>query len=102
MLYALHETAYRTAAPLSAAAHMARDFWRSPLNMAGNTGLGRNLYASADLLANLTRLDGEEFLRLAPAIPVHSDITRYPLEHANQALDDLRHGRFDGAAVLAP
>jgi poly(3-hydroxybutyrate) depolymerase len=55
MLYALHEAAYRTAAPLSAAAHWTRDFWRSPLNLAGDTGLGRNLQASADLLANLTR-----------------------------------------------
>ena len=64
MLYALHETAYRTAAPLSAAAHLARDFWRSPLNMAGNTGLGRNLYASADLLANLTRRYGKPAWRI--------------------------------------
>jgi poly(3-hydroxybutyrate) depolymerase len=58
MLYALHEAAYRTAAPLSVAAHWTRDFWRSPLNVAGETGLGRNLYASADLLANLTRRYG--------------------------------------------
>jgi poly(3-hydroxybutyrate) depolymerase len=55
MLYALHEAAYRSAAPLSTAAHLMRDFWRSPLNLAGDTGLGRNLSASADLLANFTR-----------------------------------------------
>jgi propanol-preferring alcohol dehydrogenase len=52
-------------------------------------------------VANLTRQDGEEFLRLAPEIPVQTEVHLYPLEQANQALDDLRHGRFSGAAVLA-
>ncbi len=51
-------------------------------------------------VANLTRRDAEEFLALAPRIPMHSDVTPYPLEAANQALDDLRAGRFDGAAVI--
>jgi propanol-preferring alcohol dehydrogenase len=51
-------------------------------------------------VANLTRHDGEEFLGLAPRVPVRSTVTRYPLEAANEALDDLRHGRFEGAAVL--
>lgn len=51
-------------------------------------------------VANLTRLDGEEFLALAPLIPVKTEIHPYPLEQANQALDDLRQGRFTGAAVL--
>lgn len=51
-------------------------------------------------VANLTRQDGEEFLALAPRIPVHTDVTPYPLEQANEALADLRAGRFDGAAVL--
>ena len=55
MLYALHETAYRTAAPLRVAAEMARDFWRSPFNPAAASGLGRTLSASADVTANLTR-----------------------------------------------
>jgi poly(3-hydroxybutyrate) depolymerase len=59
MLYVLHEAAYRTAAPFSLAAHWVRDFWGSPLNPAGDTGLGRNLHASADLLANLTRRYGK-------------------------------------------
>ena len=59
MLYVLHEAAYRSAAPFSLAAHWARDFWRSPLNPAGETGLGRNLHASADLMANLTRRYGK-------------------------------------------
>ena len=53
-------------------------------------------------VANLTRRDGEEFLALAPLIPVKVQTTRYPLASANQALDDLRHGRFEGAAVLIP
>src|SRR5947209_13610884 len=51
-------------------------------------------------VANLTRRDGEEFLSIAPRVPVRSRVTRYPLEAANEALDDLRHGRFEGAAVL--
>ena len=52
-------------------------------------------------VANLTRADGEEFLRLAPRVAVHTEATAYPLEQANTALDDLRAGRFRGAAVLA-
>ena len=51
-------------------------------------------------VANLTRRDGEEFLAVAAQVPVRSQVARYPLEHANEALDDLRHGRFEGAAVL--
>ena len=52
-------------------------------------------------VANLTRRDGEEFLGLAAQVPVRSRVTTYALEEAEQALDDLRHGRFTGAAVLA-
>jgi poly(3-hydroxybutyrate) depolymerase len=55
MLYALHETAYRSAAPLRMAAEFARDFWRSPFNPAAASELGRTLSASADVTANLTR-----------------------------------------------
>jgi propanol-preferring alcohol dehydrogenase len=51
-------------------------------------------------VANLTRADGEEFLALAPRVPVRTEVTTYPLEEANAALDDLRAGRFRGAAVL--
>ena len=51
-------------------------------------------------VANLTRADGIEFLELAPQVPVRTHITTYPLDQANEALDDLRHGRFTGAAVL--
>ena len=53
-------------------------------------------------VANLTRIDGEEFLPLAAQIPVETTVNVYPLEQANEALDDLRHGRFSGAAVLVP
>ena len=53
-------------------------------------------------VANLTRRDGLEFLPLAAAIPVTTTVHTYPLERANEALDDLRHGRFNGAAVLVP
>ena len=51
-------------------------------------------------VANLTRQDGEEFISLAPQVPVQTEVSVYPLEEANQALDDLRAGRFRGAAVL--
>ncbi len=53
-------------------------------------------------VANLTRRDGEEFLPLAAAIPVHTEVRVYALADANQALDDLRAGRFTGAAVVVP
>jgi propanol-preferring alcohol dehydrogenase len=53
-------------------------------------------------VANLTRDDGHEFLSLAPQVPVRTEVTQYPLEQAEQALDDLRAGRFTGAAVLVP
>jgi propanol-preferring alcohol dehydrogenase len=51
-------------------------------------------------VANLTRADGEEFLSIAPQVPVRTEVTEYPLTGANDALDDLRNGRFRGAAVL--
>jgi alcohol dehydrogenase, propanol-preferring len=53
-------------------------------------------------VANLTREDGEELLALAPRAQVETHITTYPLEQANWALEDLREGRFTGAAVLVP
>lgn len=53
-------------------------------------------------VANLTRADATEFLALAPKAHVHPDTVTYPLARANEALDDLRHGRFQGAAVLIP
>jgi alcohol dehydrogenase, propanol-preferring len=51
-------------------------------------------------VANLTRRDGDEFLQLAPKVPVRTRPLPYPREQANQALDDLRAGRLQGAAVL--
>ncbi|MFA7413528.1 MAG: zinc-dependent alcohol dehydrogenase family protein [Rhizobium sp.] len=53
-------------------------------------------------VANLTRADAVEFLDLAPRAGVKTTTTAYPLEKANEALDDLRAGRFQGAAVLVP
>jgi len=53
-------------------------------------------------VANLTRADGAEFLALAPRVPVRTVTTIYPLEGAQAALDDLRHGRLRGAGVLVP
>jgi propanol-preferring alcohol dehydrogenase len=52
-------------------------------------------------VANLTRRDGEEFLALAPAVPVRSEVTVFPLAEANAALAALRDGTLHGAAVLA-
>jgi len=53
-------------------------------------------------VANLTRKDGEEFLALAPKVPVRTTVTTYPLDDAEQALADLRAGRFEGSAVIVP
>jgi propanol-preferring alcohol dehydrogenase len=53
-------------------------------------------------VANATRQDGVEFLRLASEIPVRSSIQAYPLREANRALLDLKQGRIDGAGVLRP
>jgi propanol-preferring alcohol dehydrogenase len=53
-------------------------------------------------VANLTRQDGEELLEIAPLAGVRTEITPFPLEAANEALDRLRSGRLVGAAVLVP
>jgi propanol-preferring alcohol dehydrogenase len=51
-------------------------------------------------VANLTRRDGEEFLALAPKVPVSTEVQTFPLEEANEALARLRSGKIRGAAVL--
>lgn len=53
-------------------------------------------------VANLTRKDATDFLVFAQGHRIHTTTKRYPLASANEALDDLRHGRFSGAAVLVP
>lgn len=53
-------------------------------------------------VANPTRQDGIDFLRRVLEMGIVTHSTTYPLKHANQALADLRAGRFDGAAVLVP
>jgi alcohol dehydrogenase, propanol-preferring len=55
---------------------------------------------SISSVANLTRTDGEEFLSLAPKIPIKTTVHVYPLEDVNKALDNLRAGRFSGAYVI--
>jgi alcohol dehydrogenase, propanol-preferring len=64
----------------------------------------RILWEERELLsvANLTRRDAVDFLRLAPQVGIVTHTTRYPLREANQALRDLRNGKFEGAAVLTP
>jgi propanol-preferring alcohol dehydrogenase len=51
-------------------------------------------------VANLTRADAEEFLAIAPKVAVRTEVTTFPLEEANEALDRLRSGNLRGAAVL--
>lgn len=53
-------------------------------------------------VTNMTRRDGEEFLDIAPRIPVVAQVEVFPLEHANEALSALRSGRIRGAGVLVP
>jgi propanol-preferring alcohol dehydrogenase len=53
-------------------------------------------------VANLTRQDGEEFLAIAAQVPVRTTTIRFPLAEANTALEQLRAGSFEGAAVLVP
>ena len=53
-------------------------------------------------VANLTRKDAEEFLELAPRVPVRTSVKTYPLAEANAALDAVRAGHLTGAAVLIP
>jgi len=53
-------------------------------------------------VANLTRADGAGFMEVAARVALRTQVTPYPLADANTALDDLRHGRFSGAAVLLP
>jgi len=60
------------------------------------------LERSVRSVANLTRLDGEELLDIAPQVPVVTRIKTYPLEATGDALADLRAGEFTGAAVIVP
>jgi propanol-preferring alcohol dehydrogenase len=53
-------------------------------------------------VANLTRADGDEFLELAPAVPVRTQVEAVPLQEANDALARLRSGDVRGALVLVP
>jgi propanol-preferring alcohol dehydrogenase len=53
-------------------------------------------------VANLTRQDGEEFLELAPRVPVRTHVESFPLEQANEALDKMRRGDVRGSLVLVP
>jgi propanol-preferring alcohol dehydrogenase len=63
-----------------------------------------DLYGERKLVsvANLTRDDGHELLALAPRVPIRTTVTTYPLERTEDALADLRAGRFEGSAVVVP
>jgi propanol-preferring alcohol dehydrogenase len=60
------------------------------------------LERSIKSVANLTRKDAEEFLALAPEVPIRTTVSTYPLADCEQALSDLRAGRFEGSAVVVP
>ena len=62
----------------------------------------RDLWEERSIMsvANLTRQDGLDFLSMVPRVGIATSVRTYPLRDANLALDDLRHGRFEGAAVL--
>jgi poly(3-hydroxybutyrate) depolymerase len=64
MLYSLHEAAYNAAIPLRIAADAARDFWGSPINPVGHTEYARKIYASADMISNMTRRYGRPGWRI--------------------------------------
>jgi len=51
-------------------------------------------------VANLTRQDGEELLQIATQAKVKTQVTEFPLSQANEAIDQFRHGKIEGAAVL--
>jgi propanol-preferring alcohol dehydrogenase len=53
-------------------------------------------------VANLTREDGYELLDLAPRVPIRTTVSLYELERTEEALSDLRAGRFEGTAVVVP
>jgi propanol-preferring alcohol dehydrogenase len=52
-------------------------------------------------VANLTRRDGEEYLAVAPRVPIATEVRTYALDAAGAAIDDLRHGRVGGSAVIS-
>jgi poly(3-hydroxybutyrate) depolymerase len=109
LLYALHETAYRSAAPLRMAAEFARDFWRSPFNPAAASSLGRTLSASADLTASLTRryfrpawsLD-ETIVNGRPVAVQRDTVWRSPWVKLRRFVRDPDDLRRAGASVEAP
>ncbi len=75
------------------------------IHMSDIPGFAYNLLweeRSIQSVANLTRQDGLDFLPLAERAGIRTEVHPYPLEAANEALDDLRQGRFTGAAVLVP
>ena len=71
MLYSLHEAAYNSATPVRIAAGAARDFSGSPLNPASNSKFGRTLYASSEMLSNLTRRYGKPEWRIDSTLVAH-------------------------------
>ena len=76
-----------------------RDGFLAPVGVDDQRSLGGTKRSS---VANLTRKDAEDFLALAPRLPVKTRAIPYLLAKANEALADLRRGLIEGAAVLVP
>jgi poly(3-hydroxybutyrate) depolymerase len=116
MLYALHEAAYHSATPLRLAARATRDFWSWPLNPASQSRWGRTIYASADLVANLTRRYGRPDWGISQVtvkgkpVAVRSDVVWsspwVKLRRFSREPLDLRHARAPLASppllIVAP
>jgi poly(3-hydroxybutyrate) depolymerase len=101
MLYALHEAAYAAAVPMRLAADAARDFWGSPVNPVGHTEVARKLFASADMVANLTRRYGKPEWRIDD---VEIDGRSVPVKMEtvwSTAWVKLQHFRRDPQALAA-
>jgi poly(3-hydroxybutyrate) depolymerase len=79
MLYAMYEAGYYASTPLRMAARLARDLWISPLNPAGDTPLGRTVYASTDLFANVTRRYGKPAWNIASVLIGDTPVRVRPL-----------------------
>jgi poly(3-hydroxybutyrate) depolymerase len=109
MLYSLHEAAYNSATPVRLAAQAARDFWGSPLNLAGGSKWGRTLFASADMITNMTQRYGrpawgiETVTIKGQSVAVHEEVVWstawVKLRRFSREPRDLRRAR---AALAAP
>ena len=79
-----------------------RESWSRPRRVVAKAEWTNGEANPRFVVTSLTRADAHEFLDVAPKAGVKTQVVRYPLADANTALDDLRGGRLQGAAVLIP